>query len=494
MEKYKKVIVFGVVISVVLSCCFVGVYLLYKNVGRREPIVGTHNGSYTGGYVGTYASIHERPDFSYTSRIRYTGDTDGLIVGTKLGSKVISVDNDKAYLLISLMSDEIDMIAETEVERLPLDLGIVIDRSGSMSGTKLEDVKQALINISGMLTREDSLTVVTYDDYVDVLYQSDNYDREKFVSEISRLGTGGSTNLEGGLRRGIEEVDDLMLENSINKVILLSDGLANVGVSDASTLANIVEDMCEDDIVVSTIGVGADYDDRLMSEVAIAGNGSYYFLEDSSLAEGIFEEELQSAINTIAEDIEIKLELKNGVTLIRGVGFDIDDNRFNPNNVYAGRNIMYLVELNTKHLRHKMNADNMLVNVEIAYSMPGGDKYEINSPVYFDSTKEDISPLADDEVYYEYINSEMGTQLRQVYESLDKYDNDEANRQIDISLEFLQKANIRLPGIFDEELISLESKREYIVNLDDEYINDSSIGKSFQKSNQTDAYNKVYNR
>lgn len=485
-KKYKKVILIAAIpIAVITFLAFgIGGYFLYR--GYRTRHVNHHLNP------GSLSTELPRPDFSYTTP--YTAKTQsGLKAGVKLGSQKISTQDGKSYMLLTLQGEDIEL--PDSDERPPLNLSIVIDRSGSMSGDKLNSVRQALISISSMLDEKDHVSIVAYDDTVQTIYEPQSFDAGKFKNKIRRINSGGSTYLEGGLKKGITHTQSLESTDYLNKVILLSDGLANVGISDPELLSAQVQDLVKDNIVVSTIGVGTDYDDKLMSSVAIAGNGNYYFMESPSQAESIFAQELQNTISTIAKDIEVEINLQDNYQLVRGIGYELESkSSFEANNIYAGRTTSYLFELKGEEINvtgGKYDIGEIFINFSEAET---GDSKTIKIPVEAEIVAEKVEPLEDDEVYFEYVDAIVGEELWEVYERLDQKENDVARNELSSLIDLVEQANDRLDNAFENELAELESKQDYLKNLGDSFVNESSSGRSFQKSNQKDAYDKVYNK
>jgi len=488
MKTFIKAVLLSIILVTVISVVSIESYFIYNNIFKqKQHIPHTYN---NGGYINT--NNHKRPDFIDTD-LFLTDTKSGLKIGAKLGSQVISTKDGKAYLLISLEGEE--LIENNLKERPPINIGIVIDKSGSMSGQKISYVKEALKDISAMFSLNDRVTLITYDDYVDIAYTSKIFNQDEFLNEVDKIYTGGSTNLEGGLRKGIDSVDELIKENSINKVILLSDGLANIGVSDSEILSAMVSDLISNDIVVSTIGVGVDYDDVLMSSIAIAGNGNYYFLENPIDANKIFMSELNTSMTTIAKNIKVKFNTEDEFQVVEGIGYKLDNqNEFYPNNIYAGKTSMYLFEIDADQLNYSTKKSLMMTLEVSCDSVQSNSRENIYLKIYTDVTKKHIDPLSDDEVYYEYINGQVGSQLWNVYEYLDQNDNKYATKEISDLISLLENANDRLYGVFDEDIDSLKVKQIYVEGLGNSYINDSSSGRGFQKSNQVDSYQKVYNK
>jgi Ca-activated chloride channel family protein len=141
---------------------------------------------------------------------------------------------------------------------------------------------------------------------------------------VGRVYAGGGTNLGGGLRRGIDSLSDRSGEYRQRKVILISDGLANHGITDPGALGRMAAGAMAYDASVSTVGVGYDFNEVLMTTIADHGAGSYYFLENPRAFARVFEKELESARHVAASSIEIRVPLGNGCRLIDAGGYPVE--------------------------------------------------------------------------------------------------------------------------------------------------------------------------
>ncbi len=336
--------------------------------------------------------------------------------------------------------------------------------------------------------------MVIYDDYVETIYSSkEKFDYEKFINRINRIQSGGSTNLEGGLREGIDEVKDLKLANYHNRIILLSDGLANVGVSDSDQLSAIVSELVGEAIVVSTIGVGTDYDERLMTSVAQAGNGNYYFLENPEQSSEIFAQELIDVTQLVASNIKVSLGSAKLVTDVSGVGYQLSGyDSFEPNSLASNRQYLYLIEYKIKNVD---SIDGSIFKINLTYQDNQGINQQLNQVELVQNTVDyDVEVLADDRVYEEYIRTLQAEKMWTIYEELDQGNNREAKKIADELVIDLETANSRLEGDMQSELDLSIGKQKFIDELGDDYINNSTSGKIFQKSNQAESYDKLYAR
>jgi Ca-activated chloride channel family protein len=189
---------------------------------------------------------------------------------------------------------DLNAIADRQKHRrTPLNLAVVLDKSGSMTGAKLEKTKQAALQLVDRLAPNDVFSLVIFSDEARVLVPAQKVeDKEALKEKIEGIEAGGSTALYAGVKTGARQIQEYFSSKRINRVILLSDGLANVGPSSTRDLRRLGSDLAEKGISVTTIGVGDDYNEDLMAGLAEASDANYYYVQDTEKLPEIFAKEL----------------------------------------------------------------------------------------------------------------------------------------------------------------------------------------------------------
>ncbi|MGH8047769.1 MAG: vWA domain-containing protein [Chthoniobacterales bacterium] len=214
----------------------------------------------------------------------------------------------------TILQVEITARPSTKKRTTPLNLTLVLDRSGSMRGAKLEKARQAACAALRQLGKDDIFSLVTYDDNVEVLIPPQkNRDRDELEAKINSIEPGGSTALYAGVKTGAAELRKFIDDEHVNRIVLLSDGLANSGPSSPRELARLGVSLREEGISVSTVGLGDDYNEDLMTALAEASRANYYYVRDVEKLPGIFKEELGVSQSIVARKMDVVLKLAEGV-------------------------------------------------------------------------------------------------------------------------------------------------------------------------------------
>lgn len=222
--------------------------------------------------------------------------------------------NRTGYLYVET---SIDHFVNASVKKVPLNISIVIDRSGSMAGGKLDFAKKAATAIIDKLTPQDFVSIVIYDEFIDVIQKSTPVlQKDSIRNKIAKIKARNSTNLWGGSDSGYQQVKTAYRKNYVNRVLLISDGNITAGVKIPSRIIEKVREYKDiDGITISTFGVGLDYNEMLMTDMAESGAGNYYFIDQASKMAAMFDKELNGLMNLVAQDAELRISLPKGVTV-----------------------------------------------------------------------------------------------------------------------------------------------------------------------------------
>ncbi len=208
--------------------------------------------------------------------------------------------------------------------RLPLNISLVIDRSGSMRGDKMAETREAARRLVDHLEATDTLSVVSYSDDVRVDLPAGRLNdehRTAALAAIAAIQPGGSTNLSAGLMRGHDEIARNLGPAQVNRVVLMSDGIANRGITDTGAVAAVAKREAQRGISVTTIGVGTDYNEDLMTALADNGSGNYYFVASAGAIPTVLSSELAKLKSTVALDARVELEIADGAELVQVYGY-----------------------------------------------------------------------------------------------------------------------------------------------------------------------------
>jgi Ca-activated chloride channel family protein len=252
----------------------------------------------------------------------------------------------------------------------PLNLALVLDRSGSMAGAKLEKAKQAACTVLDQLGKDDIFSLVTYDTEIEVLIPPQkNRDVEDLKDRIRAIKTGGNTALYAGVKSGAAELQKFIGEERISRIVLLSDGLANSGPSSPRELGQLGKSLVKKGISVSTIGLGDDYNEDLMTTLAESSHANYYYVRDAEKLPGIFEEELGASQSIVASNAEVVVKLADGVEPVEVLGenelaFDGNTLRIPIENLASGQKRRFLVAC---RIPEKARESQKLAEVKLEY-------------------------------------------------------------------------------------------------------------------------------
>lgn len=256
--------------------------------------------------------------------------------------KVLQGSDGTVGLNLTLQAEELAVANSGQARHV--DMVIVLDRSGSMKGRKINDARRAVLELLSSLSARDRFALVTYSDGVQIasgLLNVSGINRQRMESAVSGVRVGGGTNLGAGLQAGINILRSSNRSTNAAKVILISDGLANKGITDVQALGGIAAVAVEKEFAVSTVGVGADFNEYLMTAIADQGTGNYYYLENPSAFAEVFQKEFHDTRASIVNNLKIQIPLKDGISLADAAGYPISHQNgqavFYPGNLHSGQ-------------------------------------------------------------------------------------------------------------------------------------------------------------
>ena len=213
-------------------------------------------------------------------------------------------------VIINFQGDE----SPESSNRRPINLSLVLDRSGSMSGSPLRNAIKAAEQLVEYLNPEDYLSVVIYDDEAETILPPQlAKDKVKIKETIRKIRARGITNLSGGWLMGCDRVASQQTSEQLNRVLLLTDGLANCGITDPQVLVNTAKEKAEAGIITTTLGFGNNFNEDLLIDIAEGGGGNFYFIQSADDAANVFSIEMESLTSIAGQNLTVNLETKNQI-------------------------------------------------------------------------------------------------------------------------------------------------------------------------------------
>jgi Ca-activated chloride channel family protein len=219
-----------------------------------------------------------------------------------------------------------DASAGGDEERMPSDLVVVLDQSGSMAGEKIVHARAAIRQLISALGPEDRFALVSYSVGAQIaipLSAVGDSTQEWWRTVVDRISVGGGTNLSSGLDLGLGIVDGTRVEGRNPRMILISDGLANQGDTSLSGLRTRAHRAAVGEYTLTTIGVGSDFDEQLMATLADAGTGNYYYIQNGTDLAKIFSDEFETARESVARGLAVVVHPASGVEIVDAAGYPL---------------------------------------------------------------------------------------------------------------------------------------------------------------------------
>ena len=394
------------------------------------------------------------------------------------------------YLYVETKAGKSERIDD---KRTPLNLSIVIDRSGSMDGQKLRYAKEAAEFVVGQLSSEDYLSIVVYDDEVSIISSAAHVtNKEALRKQIRNIRTDGSTNLHGGMMEGYAQVKRNHSNGYVNRVLLLSDGLANAGITSQTELQQIAKTKSnEHGISISTFGIGNDFNENLMTGLSEYGSGNYYFIEEPGEIPTIFEKELKGLLAVVAQNAKLKIDLPSGVKLDKLFGYKYDQKG---NQVTVNFRDVFSEETKAIMLRFTVEDANLApfnFRTTLTYN-DASDEAQQNLKLEKDDllTKAagipDWERSEDEEIMAQAVLFESNDRLEEAMRLVDERDYDKARKTVKENEEYLRD-NVKYVDKSEELQEQENTNTSYRDKIKNAEVMSESEMKSVQKS--TKSYN-----
>ncbi len=281
------------------------------------------------GYIPTSREVAVEQFINYhRHRLPLPKVGESVAMDTRWGNNVVSASQPMAVLQVGFTT----AFANDRTDLRPLNLVLVIDKSGSMSeADKMSRVREALLKMVTQLRPTDQVAIVVFDSTASVAMPSQALGNGAAYREtVASLAPGSSTNLNAGLMLGYQEATRHFQKGATNRVIMLTDGIANTGETDPKKIAANSVEFNSKGIDLSTIGLGLDLDKDLLQTLAKSGRGLFHFVADAQDIQKVFVTEVQSLVAPVARDVHLEITYDPALTLSRVFGYEP---RFGTNSV-----------------------------------------------------------------------------------------------------------------------------------------------------------------
>ena len=289
---------------------------------------------------------------------------------------------------------------KSSAQRAPVNVSIVLDKSGSMSGNKIAKAKEAAIAAIRRLGKRDIVSIVVYDSTVQVVVPATKLtDKESVIAKIRQISSGGSTALFAGVSKGAAEIRKFLDKNRVNRMILLSDGRANVGPQSPSELGDLGASLMKEGISVTTMGLGLDYNEDLMTRLAQKSSGNHLFIENANDLVALFNHEFDDVLSVVAQEVVIDMRLAKGIRPIRTMNVDSEINGqqviVKLNQLYSEQEKYALLEIEVPP--GKVGQSRAIAEVKVSYAnmqTKTTDRLSSSIRVAFTDSKAEVEKLA----------------------------------------------------------------------------------------------------
>lgn len=391
-----------------------------------------------------------------------------VAVKAELASPVILENTqDKNYLKVSLTGFPLPA-----QKRSPINLALVIDRSGSMRGDRIAKATEAAVMAVNTLSSQDTLSVVIYDDVVDVIIPAEKINNKaKLISQIrERVSARGGTALFAGVSRGIEETSKFLDKTQVNRIILLSDGQANVGPSSTSELAELGKIAARKGIAITTMGIGEGYNEDLMAAIAQYSDGNHVYVQNTSALERAFAHEFSDVMSVVAQDVVVTINVANDVKPVRILG---REGEIRGNTVTVKLNQLYanqekFVMLEVVPAKGKASQSKPLASVAVNYdnlATRQKERWEGKTAVSYTASASEVKNAQVEEVVVDSVIQQSAIENERALKLIDEGKMAEAQEVLRGSVNSLSGLSVKKPAAVMKAQESIEENQQLLEQM-----------------------------
>ena len=352
-------------------------------------------------------------------------------------------------------------------DRPAVNLALVLDRSGSMFGDRIARAREAAIAAVQRLDERDYVSVVVFDDRIDVLagaQTASEANKAAIVEKLRTVEARGSTAIFGGVSAGASEIRKNLARKLVNRIVLLSDGEANVGPSSPEELGLLGASLVKEGVSVSTLGVGLGYNENLMATLATRSDGNTYFIENGDDVPRIFDAELGDAFQVAARDVKLSVRFRDAhpVELIGRDG-RIEDGVVSVdfNQIYSRQEKYVLVR--TEFPVGKDGETREFAAAEVSWVLPGSDaagSAAATGSVAFSADAAKVKASADAKVLVQSVKTQNALRTQRALELNAAGRFEEASRLMHRNASFAGEVLGGYDASFSEDAAAAEELRE----------------------------------
>ncbi|MCB1043461.1 MAG: VWA domain-containing protein [Acidobacteria bacterium] len=389
----------------------------------------------------------------------------------------------RAVLRLSLLSEASGL----NTLRPPVALAIALDRSGSMEGDKLQKAKEAALVAFESLAPDDLFSLVIYDDQVQTLIEAQPVRQiRKKVETVLGITAGNYTALFGGVSQAASELRKFNHLPHLKRLILLSDGLANVGPSSPEELGRLGVALAKEGITITTIGLGDDYNEDLMTRLSQSSDGNTYYVRSSDQLPQVFKAEMGDVFNVVARNVKAKIAFPEGIKPLALIGregkiagrlVEVDFNE-----LCGSQEKLVLVEVEVA--RAVANSRLKIASAEVAYLDVQSQENLIEKPAIEVDVSEDqavVQASSNLVVQNNYLMNANAMAMDRAVDLADQGQVDEAVRQLKDSSQSLRQKGRENN---DAELIRKATEMDALADK----IQKEGMTKKSRKTMRTDSY------